>query len=228
MYKIKEMPFNTRPRERMIDQGATALKTEELIAILLRTGTKECSVLNLAKSLLYHLEHFEDLKRLTIEELCLVKGIKKAKAATILAAIELGKRIHEYSREEKTRILKAKDIYEYLKTDLMDLEQEHFMCIYLNTKSEVIKKETVFIGTLNQTLIHPREIFKHAVRLNASAIILAHNHPTGDALPSKADFIVTEQIKKASELMGIDIIDHVIIGYNQYYSIKTAQLCHLK
>ncbi|MDR4969344.1 MAG: DNA repair protein RadC, partial [Acholeplasmataceae bacterium] len=148
MYLVKEMPKEERPRERLLAYGANALSNEELLAILLRTGRKDLSVLELSKNVLYHLESLEDLKRMTVQELLQVKGIKEAKATTIIAAIELGKRLSNLNREKKSLIQSPYDVYMLLHHELSHLEQEHFICIYLNTKSEVIKKDTIFIGTI--------------------------------------------------------------------------------
>jgi len=220
MYLVKEMPMTERPRERLIESGASSLSNEELLAILLRTGRKDLSVLELAKNVLYHLESLEDLKRITVLELLQINGIKIAKATTVVAAIELGKRLSNLQKIEKISVKSAFDVYHLLYQDLTHLEQEHFICLYLNTKSELIKKETIYIGTINQTLIHPREIFKHAIKLSAAAIIFAHNHPSGDSTPSKADFQATTSLMGSSAIMGIDVIDHIVIGNHEYYSLK--------
>lgn len=220
MYLVKEMPKEERPRERLLAYGANALSNEELLAILLRTGRKDLSVLELSKNVLYHLESLEDLKRMTVQELLQVKGIKEAKATTIIAAIELGKRLSNLNREKKSLIQSPYDVYMILHHELSHLEQEHFICIYLNTKSEVIKKDTIFIGTINQTLIHPREIYKQAIKLSAAAVLFVHNHPSGDSTPSKADIKATTSLMEASTIMGIDLIDHIIIGHHEYYSLK--------
>ena len=220
MYLVREMPIMERPRERLIESGASALSNEELLAILLRTGRKDLSVLELAKNVLYHLESLEDLKRITVLELLQINGIKIAKATTVVAAIELGKRLSNLHKIEKISVKSAFDVYHLLHQDLTHLEQEHFICLYLNTKSELIKKETIYIGTINQTLIHPREIFKHAIKLSAVAIIFAHNHPSGDSTPSKADFQATTSLMGSSAIMGIDVIDHIVIGNHEFYSLK--------
>lgn len=220
MYLIKEMPSETRPRERMLAQGAEALSNEELLAILLRTGRKDLSVIELSKNVLYHLESIEDLKRLSVEELLLIKGIKVAKATTVCAAIELGKRLARATPAKKKSIRSPRDVYDLLADDIAHFEQEHFISLFLNTKSQLIKKEIVFKGTINQTLIHPREIFRQAIRLSAAAILFAHNHPTGDSAPSRADLNATETLVESGAMMGIDVVDHIIIGKQEYYSIK--------
>ncbi len=220
MYLVKEMPEEERPRERLKQLGPSALSNEELIAIILRTGMKDQSVLELSKKVLYHLESFEDLKKLSIFELMKVDGIKTAKASTLIAAIELGRRLSQTKRTKKEVIKTVKDVYELLSPELSHLEQEHFIAIFLNIKSEVITHETIFIGTIHQTLIHPRELFKTAIKLSAAAIIFVHNHPTGDSTPSKADIEATEGLMSASKLVGIDLIDHVVMGKKEYYSIR--------
>ena len=220
MYLVKEMPKEERPRERLIRYGVSSLSNEELIAILLRTGYKDFSVLELAKKVLYHLESLGDLKRMHVEELMLVHGIKEAKASTLIAAIELGKRLSLLKNDQKIKITSAYDIYMLLHHEISHLDQEHFICLYLNIKGELIKRETIFVGTINQTLIHPREIFKQAIKLSSSAIIFVHNHPSGDSTPSKADLDATKNLMESARIMGIDLIDHLIIGSFEYYSIK--------
>ncbi|TNF09433.1 MAG: JAB domain-containing protein [Bacillota bacterium] len=220
MYIVKDMPKEERPRERLLSQGVKALSNEELLAIILRTGRKDLSVIELSKNVLYHLETLSDLKNMKAEELMLVSGIKEAKACTLIAAIELGRRLSQKVVIPKKKIESVYDVYYLFAPEVAHLTQEHFMCIYLNTKSEIIKSETLFIGTVNQTLIHPREIFRQAVKISASAIIFVHNHPSGDATPSKADIKATEQLRDASLLMGIDLVDHIIIGHFECYSLK--------
>jgi DNA repair protein RadC len=214
------MPKEDRPRERLLSSGVKALSNEELVAIILRTGRKDLSVIELSKNVLYHLDALSDLKTIKPEELMQVSGIKEAKACTLVAAIELGRRLSQKTFKEKKKIESSYDIYYLLAHEFSHMTQEHFICIYLNTKSEIIKSETLFIGTVNQTLIHPREIFRQAVKLSASAIIFVHNHPSGDSHPSKADIVATDQLISASKVMGIDVVDHIIIGNFEFYSIK--------
>ncbi|RJX27817.1 MAG: JAB domain-containing protein [Acholeplasma sp.] len=223
MYMLREMPKDDRPRERLLREGPHALSTEELMAILLRTGRHDLSVMDMAKQIIYHLETLDDLKRMSAFELMKIEGIKEAKACTVIAAIELGKRLSTMKRELKVMIRTSTDVYHYLSSSLSHLEQEHFIVLYLNIKSEVITKETIFMGTINQTLIHPREILKTAIKLASHAILCVHNHPTGDSTPSKADVIATKKISEAAEIMGIDLIDHLIIGQNEFYSIREGK-----
>lgn len=227
MYFIKEMPKTERPRERLMLYGVDALSNEELLALLIRSGTKDLSVMELSKHILYHLEHITDLKSIKLSELTHIPGIKEAKATTILAAIELGKRLSSYRMTEKKKIIEPLDVYHILSPKIGHLDQEHFICFYLNIKGEIISYETIFIGTIHQTLIHPREILSIAIKLKASAVIFAHNHPTGDSYPSKADLDATDKLKDASRLLGIDLIDHIIIGHHQYYSMKASKKIHL-
>lgn len=221
MYLIKEMPSDQRPRERLIRHGAKALSNAELLAILLRTGYHDQSVIELSKHVLYHLSSLEELKKITYLELLKIKGIKTAKATTILASIELGYRLATFKRELKVKISSAHDVYNLLHGEISHLEQEHFIVLYLNVKSEVIKKECIYIGTINQMMIHPREIYKKALIYAAAAMIFVHNHPSGDSMPSKADERATQHLQKTSEVMGIDLIDHIIIGHHEFYSIKS-------
>jgi DNA repair protein RadC len=223
MYMLKEMPKETRPRERLFLQGASSLSNEELLAILFRTGIKDLSVIELSKKVLYHLDSLSDLSKLTKEELKQIKGIKEAKIATLLSAIELGKRLENGPLKSKIMLHSSWDVYQFLSSDMQHLEQEHAVCLYLNTKNELIKKETVFIGTINQTVIHPREIFKTAIRVMASSLIFVHNHPTGDSKPSINDIKTTEHLIKASEIIGINLTDHIIIGKKEFYSIKESK-----
>ena len=223
MYMIREMPKEERPRERLLREGPQALSTEELMAILLRTGRHDLSVMDLSKHILYHLASLDDLKRMSVFELMTIEGIKEAKACTVIAAIELGKRLALITKREKLQIRSSLDVYHAFAPDVSHLEQEHFIVLYLNIKSEVITKETIFVGTINQTLIHPREILKTAIRLSAHAILCVHNHPTGDSMPSKADIFATQKIKEASDTMGIELIDHLIIGRGEFYSISEGK-----
>ncbi|MFA6801214.1 MAG: DNA repair protein RadC [Acholeplasmataceae bacterium] len=223
-YKLKETPIEERPRERLIAKGAKSLSNYELIAILLQTGTKELTVTELAKSVIYHLDSIADLKKISYHSFIKIPGIKKAKAATLLAAIELGKRLSEIKYVQKLRISSPYDVYYMMIDELASLEQENFIVLYLNIKSEVIKKEVLYIGTINQMIISPRDIYKKALIYAASAMIFIHNHPTGDATPSKADIYATKRLFDTQEIMGIDIIDHIIIGKGQFYSMKSQKM----
>ncbi|MDL2292168.1 DNA repair protein RadC [Acholeplasma sp. OttesenSCG-928-E16] len=223
MYLIKEMKSEDRPRERLLTKGANALSNEELLAVLLRCGTKEYSVIELSKSILSHLESFRDLENLTVEELMQIKGVKIAKATTIIAAIELGRRLNSRLINKKKIIKEPKDVYNLMATEVKSLTQENFIAIYLDIKGYILKKETIFIGTLNQTLIHPRELFKTAFKLLAYSVVFIHNHPSGDSSPSKSDVEVTKKIIEIGEMIGIIVQDHIIIGKEEFYSVKNGK-----
>jgi len=220
MFMIKELPIKERPRERFIKYGASAVQTFELIAIILRTGSKDESVIELAKKVTYMNQSLKDLSNTSIKELKSIKGIGDSKAIELLAAFELGKRVLKESFNENSKLHSPESIYQYLKSELEMKTQEHFLALYLNTKGELIKKETLFIGSLNASLVHPREIFKHAVLNSAAAIIICHNHPSGDPTPSKQDIDITKLIHKNSIMMDIQLLDHIIIGKDRYYSFK--------
>ncbi len=222
-YKLKETPIEERPRERLIANGAKALSNYELIAILLRTGTRQQTVTELAKTVIYHLDSIIDLKSLSYESFIHIPGIKSAKATTLLAAIELGRRLSMIKHIDKQRITSPHDVYHMMIDELSHLKQEHFIVLYLNVKSEVIKKETLYIGTINQMVIHPRDIYRNAISYSTSAMLFIHNHPSGDSIPSKSDVMATKKLFDTSEIMGIDIIDHIIIGKGEFFSMKSSK-----
>jgi len=216
---IKDIPIEERPRERLINLGVENLSNEELLAILLKSGTKNTSVKVLASNILKELDSINDLKDITLENLMSIRGIKKAKACELLASIELGKRINQkINNINQIKIVDSSSIFEYYQNILSDKKQEHFYCVYLNTKNQIIKDKLLFVGTINESLVHPREIFKEAYLLSASSIICIHNHPTGNVEPSKNDIIITKQLKEVGNLLGINVLDHIIIGKDNYYS----------
>lgn len=217
---IRDIHFADRPRERMTRQGASSLSNQELVAILLRTGSREESVLVLANKLLSEFDKIQDLRDVTIEELTAVKGVGDAKAVQILAAAELGKRIYSVAQDGRYAIKSPEDAAAYLMTDMSKLTQEHFVVLFLNVKNEVLHKQTIFIGSLNSSIVHPREIFREAVKRSAASLVVAHNHPSGNATPSPEDIEVTKRLAEAGELMGIDLLDHIIIGDQRFISLK--------
>lgn len=217
---IRDVHIADRPRERLIRQGAASLSNQELIAILLRTGTKEASVLVLANRILSSFDKIQDLKDATIEEMTEVKGVGQAKAVQLLAAVEIGKRLYRKHSEGRYVIRSPEDAAAYLMTDMASLNQEHFVALFLNVKNEVLHKQTVFIGSLNSSIVHPREIFREAVKRSAASIIVAHNHPSGNPSPSPEDIEVTKRLLEAGSIMGIDVLDHVIIGDHSFISLK--------
>ncbi len=217
---LRDVHLEDRPRERLMRQGAESLSNQELIAILLRTGTKEESVLVLANRVLTVFERLHYLKHATIEEMVAIKGIGEVKAIQLLAAIELGRRLARKQNDEKFTIRSPQDAAAYLMPDMTSLNQEHFVVLFLNIKNQIIHRQTIFIGSLNASIVHPREIFREAVKRSAASIICAHNHPSGVPTPSEEDIEVTKRIEEAGYIMGIELIDHVIIGDHQFISLK--------
>lgn len=214
---LKELPVAERPRERAIEKGVSSLSNAELLAILLRTGSKKHSVLETSHMILSKVSKVQDLNYLSYEELKELEGIGMTKAITILSAIELGKRINQIDKEEVS-FLEAFEVFNYLKNEVQILKEEHLYVFYLNNKGKLIDKKLLGIGTINQTLIDSKIIFKWAYKLSATAFILVHNHPSGDESPSKPDLQITEIIKRQSKTLGLVFLDHIIIG-KYYYSM---------
>ncbi len=205
----------------MINKGVEYLSNEDLLAILLKCGTKDLSVKELANNILKEINNINNLKDINYEKLIKIKGIGKAKACEILASIELGKRINnKLNNISQIKICSSENIFEYYKNKLSDKLQEHFYCVYLDTKNQIIKDKLLFIGTINQSLVHPREVFKEAYLLSASSIICIHNHPSGNVNPSNNDIIITKQLREVGLLLGINVLDHIIIGKEKYYSFN--------
>ncbi|SOC02566.1 DNA replication and repair protein RadC [Ureibacillus xyleni] len=176
---IRDVHVDDRPRERLINQGAQSLSNQELIAILLRTGTKQESVLTLANRVLNYFEKLHGLKHATLEEIVSIKGIGEAKAVQLLAAIELGRRLAQKQVDSRFTIRSPQDAATFLMPEMSSLHQEHFVVLFLNVKNQVLHKQTIFIGSLNSSIVHPREIYREAVKRSAASIICAHNHPSG-------------------------------------------------
>ena len=217
---IRDFPQDERPRERFIHHGPQSLSNHELIAILLRTGTKDESVLQLSNRLLNHFEGLRLLKSATLEEITEIKGIGSAKAIQILAAVEIGRRMANLNYTDRYVIRSPEDGAKYVMNDMRFLTQEHFVCLYLNTKNQVIHKQTVFIGSLNASIVHPREVFREALKRSAASVIALHNHPSGDPSPSREDIEVTKRLVECGKIIGIDLLDHLIIGENKFVSLK--------
>ena len=218
--KISELHIADRPRERLIHQGAESLSNQELIAILLRTGTRSESVLQLSNRVLAFFDRIQDMQHATLEEMTSVKGIGEAKAVQLLAAVELGKRLTRKHSTERYIIRSPEDAAAYLMPDMSNLNQEHFVVLFLNVKNEVLHSRTIFIGSLNSSIVHPREVFREAVKRSAASIICAHNHPSGNPAPSPEDIEVTKRLAEAGKIVGIDLLDHIIIGDHKFLSLK--------
>ncbi|MFC0611185.1 DNA repair protein RadC [Scopulibacillus daqui] len=217
---IRDVPKEERPRERLIKEGVHVLSNQELLAIILRTGTKDESVLQLSHRLLHQFEGLSLLKEASIEELENVKGIGKTKAVQLIAAMELGRRVSQLKNEERYVIRSPEDGAKYVMDEMRFLSQEHFVCLYLNTKNQVLYRKTIFIGSLNASIVHPREVFKEALRRSAASIICFHNHPSGDPTPSREDIEITKRLVECGMLLGIDVLDHIIIGDQIFISLK--------
>lgn len=217
---IKELPQDERPREKLAAKGALALSNAELLAIILRTGTQQESVARLAERLLSENDGLSGLNRLTVQEMSKVKGIGAAKALTIVAAIELGRRIHSLQPAERPIIRRPEDIRDLMMPRLRYESKEHFVALLLSTKNNVLAQPVISVGSLNASLVHPRELFREAINYSAAAVVLVHNHPSGDPAPSKEDIELTRRMISAGELLGISVLDHVIIGDGKYVSFK--------
>lgn len=222
-YMLKEMPIDERPRERLVKYGPSSLANYELLAIIIRTGSFNKSVLDISKELLIRFHSLDQINEATIAELTQISGIGDAKAISLLAAIELGKRIN-LPINNTIAIKSPFDSYNYLKDNLQHLNQENLVALYLNSKSEVIVLRTVTIGSLNQTIFNIKDILKWALKYSAAGLIIAHNHPSGDPTPSRQDIESTHALIKAAKLMDVIIVDHIIIGKNRYCSFKEKQI----
>lgn len=217
---IRDLPLDERPRERLLTEGAEFLSNAELLAILLRTGTKNQSALQMAHYILQETEGLKFLNEMTIEELMTIKGIGRNKAIQLLASMELGKRMGRKPLTKISPIYSPEDCVAFLSAEMKHLTQEHFVVIFLDTKNYVIGKKTIFIGSLNKAIVHPREVFKEAIKRSSASIICAHNHPSGDPTPSEQDIGLTHRLYEAGELIGIKVLDHLIIGDEQFVSLK--------
>jgi DNA repair protein RadC len=218
MGKIKDIPKIERPREKLIQKGVQNLKDKELLAILLRIGREGKSATDLAKEILKKYPGRKLLK-MSYEDLVKIEGISDGKACTILAAVELVKRSLKI-KEETLPVIKSSEDVIAQAIYMRDKKREHLMAIYLNARNEMIYKKPMFIGTLNANLVHPREIFAMALEKNAASVILVHNHPSGDAEPSRDDLDITKRIQEAGKIMGIDVLDHIIITKSKVFSFK--------
>lgn len=215
---IKDIPLTERPRERLERYGASNLTNEELISIILKTGTKDMSVKILANNILSKIRKISDLTDISINKLIEIKGVGKTKAIELLAAIELGKRVYFDNSDSNISFTDASSIYNYYRIKVYNKKQEYFYVVYLDNKKNFIIDKKLFIGTINMSVVHPREIFKEAYLNSASYIVCLHNHPSGDPLPSKEDINLTNRILEISKIVAIPLLDHIIIGKNTYYS----------
>ncbi|TMV52922.1 JAB domain-containing protein [Paenibacillus mesophilus] len=223
-YTMRDVPMEERPRERMLRAGAGALSNAELLAILLRTGTINESAVALAQRLLIEAGGLRRLVEMNTEQLTALKGIGHAKALQVQAGIELGKRLVRTAQPETVTIRSPHDVSLLMMEDLRYLQKEHFVCLFLNTKNHVIGQETLSIGSLNASIVHPREVFLAAIKRSSASIICVHNHPSGDPTPSPEDIDITRRLVEAGSVIGIDVLDHVIIGDLTSVSLKELGL----
>lgn len=217
--KIKDIPLDDRPRERLIEKGVETLSNEELLAIIFKTGTKGNSAKDLSREFLSKVGNIKNLNNINYEFLNKFKGIGKSKACDLLATIELGKRINrEVDTIKNVKLTNSEIVYKFYREKIGDKKQEHFYCIYLDNGKKIINEKLLFIGTINYSLVHPREVFKEAYLLGASAIICIHNHPSGNPIPSRQDYEITNNLIEVGKILGVKVVDHIIICKNNYYS----------
>jgi len=221
---IKELPVSERPRERLLHAGATALSTAELMAIILRIGVGGQSVLSVSQHLLARFDGLRGLARASAPDLMSEHGIGEAKVAQLKAAFELGRRLLVTSPAERPQVRSPADAAQLLMAEMSLLEQEHLRLVLLDTKNYVLTIPTVYVGSLNTSLIRIGELFRYALRENCAALIVAHNHPSGDPTPSPEDVIVTSRIVEGGQLLDVEVLDHLIIGHGRFVSLKERGL----
>lgn len=216
---FKNLPNEEKPRERLLKYGVENLSNEELLAILLKTGTKKYNVKEVSNNILCSVVDIKNLKDIRINNLINIEGVGKIKAIELLAAIEFGKRVYEEDNYNSlVKFTNPKDIINYFNNLFKGKKQEYFYVVYLDSKGKFIEKKLLFKGILNKSLVHPRDIFKEAYLLSCFSFICVHNHPSGDASPSLDDINITKSLKELGVLHGVNLLDHIIIGDNNYYS----------
>lgn len=221
---VRDLPEEERPREKLIQQGAAALSDTELLAILLRTGTSSVSVLHLAEEVLakYQDKGLLSIMNMPPQEIASIHGVGLAKAAAIVAAVELGRRLSARAARKTEKIEGPEDAARYVTPMLRYKQKEHFLVILLDVRNRILATPTISVGGLTSSIAHPREVFQEAIRHSAAALILVHNHPSGDPSPSREDIQLTKQMMKAGEIMGIPVLDHIVIANDGFISIKEA------
>ncbi|MHB9031632.1 MAG: RadC family protein [Anaerolineae bacterium] len=217
---LKELPQEERPRERLIQQGPAALSNAELIAITLRTGNARENALELAAHLLAHFDGLAGLSRASIQQLSETPGIGPAKAAELLAALELGKRVGQFNGDGRPQITSPEDAARFFQARLSTEQQETLWVMHVDTKHHTFRSMPVYVGNVNSVVIRPAEVFREAIKDNATSIIVAHNHPSGDPDPSQEDINFTQELKKLGQQLGITLLDHIVVGHNTYFSMK--------
>lgn len=224
-YTIKDLPLSERPQEKLISYGVEALSNAELLALIIKIGNLEETAVEVAQKILSRDNRgIAYLSDVTLEELMQVKGIGQSKGSQILAAIEIGKRLNRIGPQDKVKVSSPIVLVNLLMDEMRYLCKEHFKIAILDTKNQILSIETISIGTLNASIVHPRDVFKIAIKRNANSIILIHNHPSGDPSPSNEDISITNRLIDAGNLIGIKVLDHIIIGDNKYISFKEKNL----
>ncbi|MFZ2410326.1 MAG: DNA repair protein RadC [Candidatus Methanoperedens sp.] len=219
--RIHDMQKEERPRERLIKNGASALSDSELLAIILRTGSRQENVINLCQRIIREY-NLKQLSLANLTQLIKIHGIKESKAAQIIACFELARRLESFNEGEKPKINSPEDVYRRIYPMMREQKKEMFIELCLDTKNQIIKEGTISIGSLNANIVHPREVFKMALTESAAHIIVAHNHPSGDPTPSREDIEITKKLVETGNIMGITVLDHVIIGDGRHFSMKEA------
>ena len=223
--KICELPGEERPRERLMRQGVRTLSNAELLAILISSGVNQSSAMELASKLLtIDQEGIGFLANCEPEEILNVRGIGQAKACRIISAIELGKRVAARSQGGKPSVNTSEAVANMLMEDMRYLKKEHFKVVLLNVKNQVITVDLVAVGGLSSAKIHPREVFSNAVKKSAASLVLAHNHPSGNPIPSEQDVLLTKRLQEAGRILGIEVVDHIVIGDGVYHSMRANYL----
>ena len=215
---IKDIIKSERPRERLLNAGASSLSNEELLSIILKTGTKNISVKDLSRTVLNEIHDITNLRDVTYNKLIKIKGIGSVKAIELLASLELGRRVYYTSLKDKVRLNNSSLIFNYFKNLFINETQENFYALYLNTKMELISYKLLFKGTINTSVVHPREIYRHAFLESAYSVIVIHNHPSNNTTPSNEDTELTNKLFEIGNIMSIPLLDHIIIGKDNYYS----------
>lgn len=218
--KITDLPENERPRERLLRYGAEVLSNSELLAIILRTGSRSEDILTLCNRLICDSNGLNGLLCRSSKDFLKLKGIGKAKAAQLMAIAELSKRFKSFKSGEEYKITGPKSVAEYVMEDMKCLKKEYLRLIMLNTKNIVISVKDISMGSLNSSIVHPREVFLEAIKNSSASVILCHNHPSGDPTPSKEDINITNRLKECGKIIGIEVLDHIIIGNGKYISLK--------
>jgi DNA repair protein RadC len=223
-FTVHDLPPSERPRERLLKFGIEALSTQELLAIILGRGIKGESVLNTSQNLLTKFGSLKNLALASVAALTTTKGIGLAKAAQIIAAFELGKRLETPEKPSQEKIKNPEDIIRAVNRKLKGKKKEHFLLLLLDTRNHIIDIQTISIGSLDSSIVHPREVFKEAISASAASVVFVHNHPSGDPEPSEDDIKLTKRLVEVGEILGIEVMDHIIICDSTYLSMKAKKI----